>query len=33
MGAVFWNQIETVYINPDNYSPNMAYSPQTPNQK
>ena len=31
--AVMFNQIQTLYINPNNYSPDKPYSPEFPDEK
>jgi hypothetical protein len=32
-GGIIWNQVMTLYINPDNYSPDEPYSSEKPDEK
>ncbi len=32
-GSIIFNQIETLYINPDNYSPDKPFSNKYPDEK
>ena len=33
VSALVFDQIQTLYINPDNYSPDKPYSPEYPDEK